>query len=61
MDLWSRLRTEQRAYGDQIDRIPDLAAELMRTGADLFVVEGAQDARRVQQVTLTIPIVTDGP
>jgi putative ABC transport system substrate-binding protein len=50
--------TEQRAYGDQMDRIPDLATELMRTGVDVFVVEGAQDARRVQQVTRTIPIVT---
>jgi putative tryptophan/tyrosine transport system substrate-binding protein len=50
--------TEQRAFGDQLDRIPDLAAELMRTGVDVFVVEGAQDARRVQQVTRTIPIVT---
>jgi hypothetical protein len=38
--------------------IPDLAAELIRTGVDIFVVEGAADAGRVQQVTRTIPIVT---
>jgi putative ABC transport system substrate-binding protein len=49
---------EQRAFGDRIDRIPDLAAELIRTGVDIFVVEGAADAVRVQQVTHTIPIVT---
>jgi len=49
---------EQRAFGDRIERIPDLAAELIHTGVDIFVVEGAGDARRVQQVTHTIPIVT---
>jgi len=49
---------EERAYGDRIDRLPDLAAELIRTGVDIFVVEGAADAVRVQQVTHTIPIVT---
>ena len=30
----------------------------MRTGVDVYLVEGAQDARRVQQVTRAIPIVT---
>jgi putative ABC transport system substrate-binding protein len=49
---------EQRAFGDRMERIPDLAAELIRTGVDVFVVEGAADAGRVQQVTHTIPIVT---
>jgi len=50
---------EQRAYGDRIERIPDLAAELIRTGpVDVFVVEGATDARYVRQVTHEIPIVT---
>jgi len=49
---------ERRAYGDQIDRIPELAAELMRTGVDIFVVEGASDAERVQRATRDIPIVT---
>ncbi len=38
--------TEPRAWGDQNERIPDLAAELIRWGAG------------VQQVTRTIPIVT---
>ncbi len=50
--------TDQRAYGDRIDRIPDLATELIRMGVDLFVVEGGTDAALVQRVTRTIPIVT---
>jgi putative ABC transport system substrate-binding protein len=49
---------EQRAFGDRIERTPDLAAELIHTGVDIFVVEGATDAALVQQVTRTIPIVT---
>jgi putative ABC transport system substrate-binding protein len=50
--------TDQRAFGDRMDRIPDLASELIRMGVDVFVVEGAADAILVQQVTRTIPIVT---
>jgi putative ABC transport system substrate-binding protein len=49
---------ERRAYGDQIQRVPELAAELMRTGVDVFVVEGATEAEYVQQLTRDIPIVT---
>jgi ABC-type uncharacterized transport system substrate-binding protein len=49
---------ERRAYGDRIDRIPELAAELIHTGVDVFVVEGGSEAVRVQQVTRSIPIVT---
>jgi len=49
---------EQRAFGDRIERIPDLAAELIHTGVDIFVIEGAPDAALVQRVTHTIPIVT---
>jgi ABC-type uncharacterized transport system substrate-binding protein len=49
---------EQRVYGDQMERIPDLADELLRTGVDVFVVGGAADAVRVQKVTRTVPIVT---
>jgi len=49
---------EQRAFGDRIERVPDLAAELLQTHVDIFIVEGATDARSVQQVTRTIPIVT---
>jgi len=49
---------ERRAYGDQLERIPDLAAELMRSGVDIFLASGTTIARRLQQVTRTIPIVT---
>jgi putative ABC transport system substrate-binding protein len=51
---------ERRAYGDQIERIPDLAAELMRSGVDIFIVGGSVEARPLQQVTRTIPIVAGG-
>jgi putative ABC transport system substrate-binding protein len=49
---------EYRVYGDRYEQVPDLAAELIRAGADLFVVQGGIEASRVQQVTRTIPIVT---
>jgi putative ABC transport system substrate-binding protein len=49
---------EHRSFGDQLERVPALAAELIRTGVDIFVVEGFTEAARVQQVTHTIPIVT---
>ena len=29
--------TERRAYGDQVERIPELAAELIRSGVDIFI------------------------
>jgi len=43
--------TERRAYGDQMERIPELAAELIRSGVDIFIVPGGVGAVRVQQVT----------
>jgi putative tryptophan/tyrosine transport system substrate-binding protein len=49
---------EYRVYGDQYDRVPHMAAELIRAGVDIFVVQGGLEAARVQQVTRTIPIVT---
>src|SRR5215471_19831635 len=42
---------EQRPYADRYDRVPDLTAELVRTGVDVFVVGGAGEAIRVRQVT----------
>jgi putative tryptophan/tyrosine transport system substrate-binding protein len=48
---------DRRIHGDQFERIPDLAAELMRSGVDIFLVGGSQVARRLQEVTPTIPIV----
>ena len=49
---------ERLAYGAHIERIPDLAAEAMRSGVDIFIVTGSIVSRRLQQVTRTIPIVT---
>ena len=49
---------ERRNYGDQPEQIPDMVAELMRLGVDVFVVAGSIDAGRLRQVTRTIPIVT---
>ena len=47
---------EHRVYGEQYERIPELAAELIRAGVDIFVVQGGIDAARVQQATRTIPM-----
>jgi putative ABC transport system substrate-binding protein len=49
---------EYRVFGERYDLVPELATELIRAGADLFVVPGGLEAARVQQVTRTIPIVT---
>jgi putative tryptophan/tyrosine transport system substrate-binding protein len=49
---------ERRVSGDQVARIPDLATELIRWGADVFIVTGVPQAQRVQQVTRTLPIVS---
>lgn len=37
---------------------PHLAAELVRIGVDVYVVEGVSEARLLQQMAPTIPIVT---
>src|SRR5262245_12414156 len=49
---------EVRTYGDRIERVPELAAELIRHGVDVFFVAGGADAWQVRTVTQTIPIVT---
>ncbi len=49
---------ERRIYGDQYERIPDMASELIRWGADVLYVPGGRTAALVQQVTRTIPIVS---
>jgi len=48
---------ERRAYGEQVERIPGIVTELLRLGVEVFIVTGAIDARRVQQVTRTVPII----
>lgn len=49
---------EERGFNGQYERVPELAAELIRSGVDLFVVQGGAEAVRMQPVTRKIPIVT---
>src|SRR4029453_18005051 len=49
---------EYRVYGSRSDLIPGLAAELVRAGVDVFIVQGGLEASRVQQGSRTIPIAT---
>src|SRR5262245_28978125 len=49
--------TEHRSFEGQYEREGDLAAELLRAGVDVFVVQGGYDAFLVQKVTRTVPIV----
>src|SRR5215831_10005811 len=49
--------TQHRSFEGQYEREGDLAAELLRAGVDVFVVQGGSDALLVQKVTHTIPIV----
>jgi putative ABC transport system substrate-binding protein len=69
--FWDRMRElgwvygqnvviEYRAYGPEIERVPEMAKELIRLGTDVFLVNNSATALRVQQVTRTIPIVTRG-
>jgi putative ABC transport system substrate-binding protein len=51
------LTIEYRSADSQLERLPDLAAELVRLPVDVLVVGGANAARVAQQATRTIPIV----
>ena len=46
---------ERLAYGDHIEHVPDLAADAMPSGVDMFIVSGSIVSRRLQQATRTIP------
>jgi putative ABC transport system substrate-binding protein len=48
---------EQRSCEGQYDRLPALAAELVRLNVDVIVVPAGQNARAAQQATRTIPIL----
>lgn len=48
---------EYRWAGGQYERLPDLAAELVRLKVDLIVTHGAPGARAAKGATATIPIV----
>jgi len=48
---------EYRYAEGKLDRLPDLAAELVRLKVDVFLVGGTAAARAARQATSTIPII----
>ena len=48
---------EGRFYGDQTERLPDLAAELVRLKVDVIVAGAAPAPEAARRATTTIPIV----
>jgi putative ABC transport system substrate-binding protein len=54
------IRVEVRTALGQLDRVPQLAAELVRLPADVIVVVNEVALRAVQQATSVIPIVMIG-
>src|SRR5437870_9264932 len=48
---------DYRYAEDRVDRLPDLAAELVRLKVDLIVSEGTQGVTAAKNATETIPIV----
>jgi putative ABC transport system substrate-binding protein len=51
------VRLEPRYAGGDFDKLPALAAELVRLNVDVIVTEGAPAARAAKRATDTIPIV----
>jgi putative tryptophan/tyrosine transport system substrate-binding protein len=51
------LITERRSAEGKWDRLPELAAEIVRLGAEVVVVPSGTVARRVREVTTSVPIV----
>src|SRR5262249_13485640 len=51
---------ERRYAEGKLDRLPDLAADLVRLRPDIIVTGGTQGVRAAQQATTTIPIVSYG-
>jgi putative ABC transport system substrate-binding protein len=50
--------TVERRFGDwKLDRLPELAAELVRLNVDIIVASSTPTARAAKQATSTIPIV----
>ena len=48
---------ERRSADGKLERLPDLAAELVRLKVDIIVTGGPLSTRRVKEATATIPIV----
>ena len=51
---------EQRSAENQNDRLPELAADLVRAGVSVIVAENAAATRAAMQATSSIPIVMAG-
>jgi putative ABC transport system substrate-binding protein len=54
------MAVERRYAEEQLDRLADLAAELVRLKPDVIVVDGTRDVLAAKQATTTIPIVIVG-
>ena len=52
---------EYRFAEDNLERLPELAAELVRLKVDVIVVQGPQAIPAVKNATKTIPIVMGSP
>ena len=51
------LKFEIRAANEDFERLPDLAADLVRSGVDLIVAVSSPAIRAAENATSTIPIV----
>jgi putative ABC transport system substrate-binding protein len=51
------IRFEIRAANEDFERLPDLAADLVRTGVDLIIALSSPAIRAAENATSTIPIV----
>jgi putative ABC transport system substrate-binding protein len=54
------MKLELRWAEGKLDRLPDLAVDLVRVGVDIIVVGGTPAVRAAKQATSTIPIVVWG-
>ena len=54
------IATEYRYAEGKLDRLPDLAAELVRLKVDIIVAAGTQGVRAAKNATTTIPIIMGG-
>jgi putative tryptophan/tyrosine transport system substrate-binding protein len=52
-----RLGLRERGYGGQLQRLPELVAELVRLRGDTIFVNGDQAIKAAEDATSTIPIV----
>jgi putative ABC transport system substrate-binding protein len=50
-----------RSADGRIERLPGLAAEMVRLGVDVIITTGSEATRAAKQATASIPIVFSGP